>query len=247
MSAIPPFMTEPEPPKPGGFPCPPWGVLGTAAGLFAMLFVIFTLGAFFAVCVQVLHLDPESVSLRYALTIAGEAALLVVPIAAVRITLSGPAALGLRRPSTRALAEGLPIALGLWGFTLFYEKLIEWIAPALAAKIAAEEAKQMETLAGPWPLLVIVAVIAAPVGEEVFFRGFMFGGLRGRLGFALASGVSAVAFGAAHLMLWSTIPLFVVGLACASAYERHKTLYAALSVHFCFNGLSLLFKFLFGT
>jgi membrane protease YdiL (CAAX protease family) len=247
MSEIPPFLAEPGTDgADDGFPLPPWGVLATAAGFFAMMFVVLMIGATFVLAVQALHVDEKSLLFRYGLTIAGELGLLVVPVMAVVRFGSGPGALGLRRPTARALLEGVPIALVLWGFTLGYEKLIEWLVPAAAAQMAAEEARQMDALAGPWPLLVFAALIVAPLGEEVFFRGFVFAGLRGRLGFAVASGLSAVAFAALHWMLWSTIAFFVIGLACALAYERHKTLYAALSVHVCFNGLSLLLKYSFG-
>jgi membrane protease YdiL (CAAX protease family) len=109
----------------------------------------------------------------------------------------------------------------------------------------AEEQRQMEFLAGPWPLLALTAVFVAPLCEEVFFRGFLFSGLRGRLGFATASGVSAALFALPHRMPWSSVPLFCIGLACASAYERHRTLAGPFAVHAVYNGAALLVYALF--
>ena len=60
----------------------------------------------------------------------------------------------------------------------------------------------------------VVATVAAPVSEEFFFRGFMFGGLL-RWGFWPAAAVACAAFTLAHLDVGSMIPFFCIGMVMA--------------------------------
>ena len=83
----------------------------------------------------------------------------------------------------------------------------------------------------------IVIVLAAPIGEEIFYRGFLFGSLRGRIGLWGAAVVSALLFGLSHagdgLVL---VPLLAVfGLGQAFLYERRGSLAAPMAAHGVFN------------
>jgi membrane protease YdiL (CAAX protease family) len=83
-------------------------------------------------------------------------------------------------------------------------------------------------------------VVAAPVAEEIFFRGFIFAGLRRRMPFVAAGLISGVLFSLAHTDPGLILPFTLVGLVLAFAYERTGSLYAAIGVHFIFNALSFL-------
>src|SRR5205823_2620837 len=51
------------------------------------------------------------------------------------------------------------------------------------------------------PVAIIIGVliiVLAPISEEIFFRGFVFGGMRNRWPVVLAAVVSALIFGAFH-------------------------------------------------
>jgi len=104
----------------------------------------------------------------------------------------------------------------------------------------AEQQQQLQLLDGPLPLLLLFVLVVAPLGEEMFFRGFVFTGLRGRLGFPLASGLSAALFALAHVMPLSMPVLFAVGLGTAAMLERHRSLAICLVTHATFNLVSLL-------
>jgi membrane protease YdiL (CAAX protease family) len=80
-------------------------------------------------------------------------------------------------------------------------------------------------------------VIAAPIGEEVFYRGFLFGGLRSRFGFWTAALLSAGLFGLSHATDGPVlIPLLTVfGVAQALLYERRRSLVAPIAAHAMFN------------
>lgn len=81
----------------------------------------------------------------------------------------------------------------------------------------------------------VLAVIAAPIGEEIFFRGFLFGSLRGRLGFAAAAAISAAMFALVHGQPLLIAVMFFVGLALAWIYERRGSLLAPIGAHAMFN------------
>lgn len=86
----------------------------------------------------------------------------------------------------------------------------------------------------------VLACIAAPMAEESFFRGFMFGGLR-KWGFWPAASISAFAFTIAHLDPGSIIPFFGIGLILAYLYRSRGTLWDSILLHFMFNFTSFLF------
>jgi membrane protease YdiL (CAAX protease family) len=81
----------------------------------------------------------------------------------------------------------------------------------------------------------VVALLAAPVGEEVFFRGFLFTGLRSRFRFVVAAALSAAAFALFHVTPLHLPLFFFVGLGLAYVYDRHGTLWASISAHMAFN------------
>jgi len=87
------------------------------------------------------------------------------------------------------------------------------------------------------PLAGVATVLVAPLVEETFFRGFVFGGLR-RYGFFWAALASGLLFSAAHLSLGGLIPLALVGMLFAWSYSRTGSLWTPIYAHFIFNLVS---------
>jgi membrane protease YdiL (CAAX protease family) len=81
----------------------------------------------------------------------------------------------------------------------------------------------------------LLIVIAAPLSEEIFFRGFIFGGLRRRLPFVGAALISAAIFGVFHYTgagSLAVVPqLAFLGFALAWVYERTGSIYPAIAIH----------------
>jgi membrane protease YdiL (CAAX protease family) len=86
----------------------------------------------------------------------------------------------------------------------------------------------------------VLGVTLVPFAEEIFFRGFFFGGLRRRMVFPLAAAISGAFFSLAHADPGLIIPFTGVGMILAYTYERTGTLMAPVGVHTLFNLVSFL-------
>ena len=85
-----------------------------------------------------------------------------------------------------------------------------------------------------------IAVIAAPVTEELIFRGCLYGVLRKSSGRMPAIVLSSIVFALIHGHLPSLPGLFLLAVGLALVYERCGTLWAPISMHAAFNGLTIL-------
>ncbi len=229
-----------EPGRTPGFLPAPWGVVGTLYGIGAAFACWLAVVVTFAPMIgESGELENAPLIVRYGLLAILQSVFVAIPVAALLLTRATPAALGLRSVSVPGIAESLACGAGLFGLTLAYDALGRRLFPALAAKAVEEQERQLAMLDGPAPLLWIFVVLLVPVMEETFFRGFVYAGLRGRLEFALASGLSAAFFALFHGMPYSVPPLFAVGLGTAILYERHRSIWACAIAHGAFNMLQL--------
>jgi membrane protease YdiL (CAAX protease family) len=89
-------------------------------------------------------------------------------------------------------------------------------------------------------LLGVALVVAAPIGEELLFRGLSLGGLEKRHGAAPAALTVSLVFAAVHLNPSALGALFVVSLALCWVTSRTGSLYPAIVVHAVYNGLQYL-------
>lgn len=84
----------------------------------------------------------------------------------------------------------------------------------------------------------IVAAVVAPFVEEIFFRGFLFQGLREKYGWLSAMLISSAIFAAAHLDLVVLIPTFILGNLLAYMYHRSNSVWPGIILHFLVNASS---------
>ncbi len=95
---------------------------------------------------------------------------------------------------------------------------------------------------GPIPIQILLIVIAAPISEEICFRGMLFGGLRERLPRLAAALVGGLIFGALHALTGVTAvpPLIVFGFLLALLYERTGSIVPGILLHMLNNSVALL-------
>jgi len=73
----------------------------------------------------------------------------------------------------------------------------------------------------------------------VFFRGFVFAGLRQRYGWKKAAFISAALFAVIHVMPTAMIPVFILGLIFAYLYHHSDSIWPAILMHVSTNALAL--------
>ena len=92
------------------------------------------------------------------------------------------------------------------------------------------------------PLTVIGAlagsVFVAPLCEEIFFRGYLFGGLLRRKRPVAAVVFSALLFAIAHALIGSFAPLLLIGVVLAVIRWRTGSLWPGMALHLCNNALA---------
>jgi uncharacterized protein len=87
-------------------------------------------------------------------------------------------------------------------------------------------------------LSFLTIAVAAPVLEELIFRGVILHGLLQRYTPVKAIFWSSFLFGAAHLNPWQFIPAFLIGLALAWIYMKTRSLFLCIFIHFVNNATS---------
>jgi uncharacterized protein len=87
-------------------------------------------------------------------------------------------------------------------------------------------------------LLVLIVAIAAPIIEELFFRGLLLRAIEKRSGPTWALWVSSLVFGAVHLQLLQLPALTLIGLVLGWLTLRYGRLGPAIWAHIAFNSVA---------
>jgi len=152
-----------------------------------------------------------------------------------------PEALGLRGFERDLWWMPLAAAGGAHLAIVIYSVVLS-AAGADAAVPKQEDLDQLFSNPAILPLTGLATVIMAPLAEEIFFRGFIFGGLVRPLGIVGAMVVSGFIFGAFHIQNAETVglllPFGLVGMLFAWLYYRTGSLLPSMAAHFLFNLVS---------
>jgi membrane protease YdiL (CAAX protease family) len=143
-----------------------------------------------------------------------------------------------------------------WALLTVLVFLAATVILALTLGIEEEESTDnvLETLGvGDSALLflgaVLVVCVAAPIAEEVFFRGYFFTALRTSMGIAVATVITGLIFGAIHIpnflgdaatneLIAGVVALSVFGGALCLLYVRTGSLYPCIGAHAINNCLA---------
>ncbi len=125
-----------------------------------------------------------------------------------------------------------------WFYSALYELGLRWCG------IEPELQQVAVTLTGSQPLglriyLVGIAVVVAPLFEEILFRGIMLPALARRVGVGRAIILVALLFAAVHLHVPALLPLFVISVAFSLAYLYSGNLLVPVLMHGLFNAFNL--------
>jgi hypothetical protein len=145
-----------------------------------------------------------------------------------------------------AAAVATPLSMASESVAIQLVGLVEGPAQA-AARAAMEHADDplrpvLDAVGGvpaiAW--LIFLLAVVVPIGEEMFFRGFVYGGLRARWGVTIALLISAAFFAVVHLQIVHGLPVFVLGIGFALIYERTGSLLPAIVAHGVNNVVAVL-------
>ncbi|MBE9178079.1 CPBP family intramembrane metalloprotease [Oculatella sp. LEGE 06141] len=96
-------------------------------------------------------------------------------------------------------------------------------------------------------MFFFTAAVAAPVFEELLFRGFLLPSLTRYVPAWGAIALSSLLFAVAHLSLSEVIPLAVLGSVLGFVYVRSRSLLAPMLLHSLWNSATMLGLFLLGS
>ena len=236
-SVPPPGDAEPPPdaePRPGPATSPTWGPGRVVVGILALLLTtVFEVGIVSA-------FDPNLNSLAARLVTQALLAITLIGVAFAVSAESGgiarPQAFGLRRPLRSPLGPAAKAYALYFIFAIVYSLLVHPHQKDVTRNLGFGHGNLGTVAAG------ILIVVAAPISEEIFFRGFIFGGLRGRLHFWVAAGISAGIFGLFHYTgpgsLGVLPQLAVLGFALCWVYDRTGSIYPTMAIHALNNALA---------
>ena len=147
--------------------------------------------------------------------------------------------LGLRRPALSTVAWALA-AVGLAYLGLgIYLVLVDVLNLDALEPVSTIDDDVIYDHVELAVLVTILAVAIAPITEEIFYRGFMFGGFAKRWGVLTGALLSGLVFAVAHIDVGSIIPFTIIGVVFALVYYRSRNLFAAWGAHVLFNAIAV--------
>ncbi|MEA2241374.1 MAG: protease family protein [Solirubrobacteraceae bacterium] len=146
---------------------------------------------------------------------------------------------GLRRPPS--LKRAVTLLAAVW--IGFYVISALWVL-ALGLDEQQQLPDRLGADRGTLNLLAVVALITvvAPLGEELFFRGFFFGALRNWRGVWVAALGTGIVFGGIHAgsaPVGFLVPLGFFGFGLCLLYHYSGSLYPCIALHALNNAIAL--------
>jgi membrane protease YdiL (CAAX protease family) len=180
-------------------------------------------------------------------TVIGELSFAVMVVVWVRfVHHQSLTVLGAPREPGRDLVLGLGFGAALFGVSIVLLGVVAGLT-ALALGHSPPQPQQVPGYVRGSDLVFLapIVILAAPIGEEFLFRGFLYQGLRRRWAPAPAAAISGVFFGLVHLNPTTArdlagtallvFPLAVLGAGLALLFERRRSILACIGAHAMFN------------
>jgi membrane protease YdiL (CAAX protease family) len=235
-------MGQPTPPRPDVPPDRKEGQLPVVSWRPIETVPVFILALVVAVVLSAPISFIDSCSAQYNLAVlAGEVALagtVLWWVAAIRKT--PVRTLGVPRRPWGDLGTGILAGLLLVVVAGVVLAVVQGVATRILGHSPEEPQQVVACVRGVGlALLAPIVILAAPFGEEIFFRGFLYQSLRRRFSVWPAAVLSGIFFGLVHLggvAFFLIVPsLIAVGIGLALVFERRRSLLASMAAHAAFN------------
>lgn len=234
-----------------------WTIADVAAVLAILLAAMFAKNALLGLPAVLLMPDSAQAGVR-ALVLAAYYAVQLAGLAFLAhrhsATLLGAFGLGREDRTESALGTSSFVSAG-WVLLLFVGTEVVSIGYGLAmqamgwkqpARLSSDITAVFGSGGAGLALSVLLVAIAAPLLEELAFRGVILGALEDRLGGWGAIGVSAALFAAFHFSMWMFLPSLVLGVALGWLAQTRRSLVPAIALHVLYNGAAITAAFLVG-
>jgi membrane protease YdiL (CAAX protease family) len=241
LPPAPPSPGDAEPPRPTGDERPSWPLWSGFVALLSGLLCGNVFGVIVLTIAGADTTDDAGIGWQLVAQLLFDASLVGSAIVFARLG-SGrvtAAMLGLRR--TRpwlavkwAAAAGIAYVLvsGLWLGLLHLEDKTDTITKKL------QDDPTVPTVAG----LAVIAVVVAPIVEELFFRGFVFTAMRDKLDPVWAAIATGILFGLVHAFgspIGFLPPLALLGTLLCIVYWKTGSIYPTIALHSLNNCVAL--------
>ncbi|HAI10089.1 MAG TPA: hypothetical protein DCM28_00165 [Phycisphaerales bacterium] len=142
-----------------------------------------------------------------------------------------------------AAVLGIPILFAIGSLMSVLSSLLGIPTPEIAHEmlVTISQTRDIKTMV----ILLVSAIIAAPLFEEIVFRGFMHQAMRDLISVKtpwINICICSVIFTGIHINVaqWQTMPaLFVLGGMLGWIYEKTGSLWPCIILHACFNTLNI--------
>ena len=210
---------------------PPW--YGVAALAMAFVGTVFFGGITLAVIAQAADLDTDAKGFNLALTLIQDVALVVCALyLAAQVRKPTLAQFGIRPVRFLTGLKWAAIAFAIY-----------FVVARIYIVFVDTDQTTLEDLGSgkSWAVTALIGVMVvaiAPVIEEFFFRGFMFGAFRTRMPFIGAALLDGVVFGVVHAGTGPSAipPLIALGFAFCLVYEKTGSILPCICLH-AFNNM----------
>ena len=139
------------------------------------------------------------------------------------------------RPLLRLRGTATPWTV-LWGTVLLFA--VSVVIEPLISLFPASHFEMLQNLIGMGGWVVMTTVVAAPLLEEILFRGIIQEGAVRRLGPAGGIVVASAIFGIIHLIPPQVVNAFFLALVLGLVYYQSRSLTAVILIHAINNAIS---------
>lgn len=210
----------------GGTEFPTWGDLGIIIAAFVVASLLV------GVCTFVLNLFSISLPLLNFIAYILTMGLLLGFIIIYRKNRKAP------RISFRAPYRKMSPLLLLWGVVLMV--IASTIIEPLLDLMPEWGMTLVKNTVGRGGWAIATVVIAAPIFEELIFRGYILNSIKAKMGVIPAIVLSAAIFGIIHFIPQQVVNGFLMGLILGYIYVRTGSLWVVMLMHAINNGVAYL-------
>jgi membrane protease YdiL (CAAX protease family) len=221
-----------------------WNLADIGIGITGTLLLIFILATISQVLVANHYGDetPEAYVASFIATILWDLGFVALVLFLIRRKGAGAENLGLRDGIT---SPGQTMLWVIGGYVALYSTVVIYnVLVSVLGLHFLEPSEQLPSSVFDNNVVIALAgiaiVLCAPIAEEIFFRGFLFGGLTRYVPLWAAALLSGAVFSLAHANIGLIIPFTIVGAILALLYARTNSLVTNISVHLLFNLTSYL-------